>query len=399
MRGVTWACVGFVLCVESADAFTEPAVAVPERWGESGLRTAWRPVPEKGTRGYSYLPGLGSFRGASLRAVTGQFSEKAESECTTLLFFDAGYSYGFNPTKETADGDKATDAAVEAEYQVASENARNILRAMNREAGGGAPIRKEIGAGKRLRFPAVVAEVPGGAARLIDVPGRLVEISFFPDMASASRLRPDHGADGEPLDRSYYASRVKQDGRGDVTVVGIPMLHQGNRAYCGVSALAMAAQYFHLNLGTEAYAAAAGFRKGNDVALVNLFDTYEETVEAAGFQFRHRVHFDFKRVRECIVNGLPVLVWRRYDAGRDGLHSAFAKRYARDPDATLPAVDEAERSTWPIETGYKHASLITGYNEIRGEVIFTESWGEHARNRRMRIEEMAATSYLSFYPE
>ena len=94
-----------------------------------------------------------------------------------------------------------------------------------------------------------------------------------------------------------------------------------------------------------------------------------------------------------------MLVWRRFDSGRDRLHSAFARRYEGDPKATLPAVTEAEKSTWPITEGYKHASLITGFNEERGEIIFTESWGEHARNRRMRIEEMAATSYLSFYPK
>jgi hypothetical protein len=42
---------------------------------------------------------------------------------------------------------------------------------------------------------------------------------------------------------------------------------------------------------------------------------------------------------------------------------------------------------------------VNGYNQARGEVIFTESWDERVRNRRMRAEEMEGTSYLSCYPK
>ena len=34
----------------------------------------------------------------------------------------------------------------------------------------------------------------------------------------------------------------------------------------------------------------------------------------------------------------------------------------------------------------------------RREIIFTESWGERSRNRRMRVEEMEGTVYLAYYP-
>jgi hypothetical protein len=46
-----------------------------------------------------------------------------------------------------------------------------------------------------------------------------------------------------------------------------------------------------------------------------------------------------------------------------------------------------------------HASVITGVNKKRDEVIFTESWGENNRNRRMRAEEMEATAYVTFLLE
>jgi hypothetical protein len=42
-------------------------------------------------------------------------------------------------------------------------------------------------------------------------------------------------------------------------------------------------------------------------------------------------------------------------------------------------------------------SVITGYNEKRDEILFTESWGERYRQRRMRIEEMEKTADSLFF--
>lgn len=60
-------------------------------------------------------------------------------------------------------------------------------------------------------------------------------------------------------------------------------------------------------------------------------------------------------------------------------------------------MDERERSTWPGKNAPNHASVVTGFNAERGEVIFVESWGEHTGDRRMRFEELESTSYMAFY--
>ena len=52
---------------------------------------------------------------------------------------------------------------------------------------------------------------------------------------------------------------------------------------------------------------------------------------------------------------------------------------------------------WPGKEAFTHATVINGYNEARGEVIFSESWSEHVRNRRMRWEEMEGTAYYTFF--
>ena len=90
---------------------------------------------------------------------------------------------------------------------------------------------------------------------------------------------------------------------------------------------------------------------------------------------------------------MPAIVWRRFSHQRNQLHD----RIARDPDAKLPnpALSE-ERAKWPGDEAPLHASVITGYDTLKNEVFFLESWSGHDRTRRMRIEEMAATTYLCF---
>lgn len=60
-----------------------------------------------------------------------------------------------------------------------------------------------------------------------------------------------------------------------------------------------------------------------------------------------------------------------------------------------PRKDKEDRDLWPTLDSGGHASLITGYNKERGE-LFTESWGENNRNRRMKAEEREATAYVVF---
>lgn len=87
---------------------------------------------------------------------------------------------------------------------------------------------------------------------------------------------------------------------------------------------------------------------------------------------------------------------------REYAHNQFAKRIARDENLTLSEPTDAEKATWPNreEKGSpSHASVLSGINPELKEVIITEPWGEHARKRHMRFEEMAATAYAVFYFE
>jgi len=107
--------------------------------------------------------------------------------------------------------------------------------------------------------------------------------------------------------------------------------------------------------------------------------------------------FDEAGVCRALAAGFPVVVWRRFSQGRNQLHTRFAQTLARNPAATLPdPTQSAERASWPNADAPLHASVLTGFNRERREFLFLESWTGHDTPRRMRAEELAATSYLTF---
>jgi hypothetical protein len=127
-------------------------------------------------------------------------------------------------------------------------------------------------------------------------------------------------------------------------------------------------------------------------------ETYDAAGDTAEVHLPKTTKFEFAKARASLDAGLPVVVFRRWSQERDYLHTAFAQNFAANPALELPKPDLNDRKLWPAREGFAHASVVDGYNERRREVIFTESWGEHARNRRMRIEELEGTSYLAYYP-
>ena len=90
--------------------------------------------------------------------------------------------------------------------------------------------------------------------------------------------------------------------------------------------------------------------------------------------------------------GYPIIVWRRFSLHRDQIHTAASK------GIKLPDPSKEDQSKWPTsKSDPGHASVITGFNKKTGEVIFMESWGENARDKRITASELEATSYATFY--
>ena len=192
--------------------------------------------------------------------------------------------------------------------------------------------------------------------------------------------------------RKELQKNVQMQESGDIKINGIPMFRQGQRPYCAISTLGMATHYLGLRLGTDALAAGAKFRYIDTAKGSKMLDLYRAAAEESNAILQRGRSFDFKRAQKYLEKGFPIVVWRRYSHERNLLHSAAAQ------GTKLPELTPKDRIAWPTaENAPGHASVITGFNKETGEVIFMESWGEHARNKRMRAEELEATSYATFY--
>lgn len=192
--------------------------------------------------------------------------------------------------------------------------------------------------------------------------------------------------------RKELQQNVQMQESGDLKINGIPMFRQGQRPYCAISTLGMATHYLGLRLGTDALAAGAKFRYIDTAKGSKMLDLYRAAAEESDAILQRGRSFDFERAQKYLEKGFPIVVWRRYSYERNLLHSAAAR------GTKLPESTPNDRLTWPTSKNAPgHASVITGFNKKTGEVIFMESWGEHARNKRMRTEELEATSYATFY--
>ncbi|MEM1082781.1 MAG: hypothetical protein AAGI48_01555 [Verrucomicrobiota bacterium] len=255
------------------------------------------------------------------------------------------------------------------------------------------PKTRRFGHGRLLRAEPEEWTKDGLSIRLFIADQRLVRVVLSREgEESDGWLDPavDELSERDRLER--LSATVREEG-GKVIIDGIQIVPQGYKPYCGLNTLAMAARHFGLHLDEDWMAAAAGFQNTGSAGGSNMVKLYHAVAAEAGLSLDRSSKFDESGVIRALERGMPVVVWRRFAPERNRLH----QRTAREPEFRLPEPGSAgERASWPGDDAPLHASVITGYNAGTGEVHFLESWNKQGETRRMRIEEMAATSYLCF---
>ncbi len=369
------------------------ALNTANAWTNPDFLETWRPETAPTEVSHKLYPNPPAVFGTKPEMVTGLF-QGGELRSITVLYLDSGTHFGYVSRE---DAGKETDRIAAFDHRF--EETAALLRERLEAASGERGREIELGEDLMLRQPATIFALGDLHARFVAIDSQLLKLSFYRTEAEAASFQDPALAELDRRDlEDRFAAKVRRLENGDVLIDEVPLSPQGDRAYCGVSALAMAMQYLGLSsLETEDYAAAAGIRHGSTKGS-KIKEIYGAAGEEAGFRMSRTTRFDFGKAKDAIEGGVPVLVWRRWKKERDYLHTLFARRFADDPTLTLPEPNAEDRATWPGESDYTHASVVNGYNEERGEVILTESWGEFARNRRMRIEELEATAYYAFYP-
>ncbi|MEK0451337.1 MAG: hypothetical protein RL088_3605 [Verrucomicrobiota bacterium] len=316
------------------------------------------------------------------------FFEEGRLRSISILFLDAGAWFGF--------AQAGASARVPEFLSLHRQTSANVESALT--AAGGKLRDVPLGGRQLLKHTGRVARVGDVWARLVVWPEYFVKLSLFRDEDAATQLLAPYRRTQKRDDQvRAFAALVEKSPNGDQILRGIPMLQQGDRAYCGMSALAMTMQHLGLRIETEELAAAAGIRFGSTQE-AKTRETYDDAATVGAMRMDRMQKPEWARIRASISAGMPVVVFRRWSQERDFVHTQFARRFAQDPAAVLPRAGMEERKLWPQRGGFAHASIVNGFNAARGEVIFTESWSEQARDRRMRFEELEGTGYMACHP-
>ena len=361
-------------------------------WTAPDYLAAWSPAPRGQTQVCRLYRGTPAIFGVQPQAIQGWF-EDGRLTSITVVFLDSGAWFGYVPDAEARTVAQTKGPAFVALYKQVSTAVQTGLEQLAGNKG------REVTVGMALlKRPVKVFRLGELGARLTQEQDQLVKLSIYPNEETAAQLlSPERRAMKRDETARTFAAQAHTLADGDKIIETVPVIPQGDRAYCGVSTLAMVMRYLGLELDTEDYAAAAGIHFGSTVKS-KIKETYTAAGETAGAHLPLTTKFDFAKAKASIDAGLPVIVFRRWSQERDYLHTAFARNFAENPALELPKADLNDQKLWPTQEGFAHASVVNGYNEKRREVIFTESWGERVRNRRMRIEELEGTSYLAYYP-
>jgi hypothetical protein len=372
------------------------STALPGEWNEEG---------EVASSAISHLRARPKLFGQDLillRAI----KREGKLDALEATFVDAGSYFGYFD-EELPDGLSRREMRKEVESRLAEKQAEftrlyaeshTALREAIGTACGGKAEEVKIGRTRGLRSPVEEWRKDGRRIRLLAGENRLLRVMILGGEEDSDQwLDPAMAtlAPREKLDK--LAASVMRESDGTVHLPGLKPIPQGYRPYCGLNTLAMAARHFGLHLDEDWLAVASGFKNTGRADGANLVKLYHSVAAEAGFGLDRSTKFDAGAATRALSSGFPVIVWRRYSPERNALHSRFMREFSADSKAALPdPADPAERKSWPGETAPLHASVIVGFNPERREFLFLESWTGKDRPRRMRVEELTATTYLSF---
>lgn len=367
-------------------------------WDEETFSGPW----EKETA----LEGRKAMRMAAVPIVFGEvpmsvraYGDESALDELVIHFLDAGMYFGYQT------GGEGTR-----EQREAGRDRRNEFRKHFRELEKNLSDRLEDGCGRgkpgalgstpTLRTDFVDYEWDGFVLRFVAREDYSVSLHVMRKSKVPASLVDSDIVRLKDRDRDkLFLSRVSESGNGDVSISGMPMFTQGNTPFCGIHTLAMAGHYFGLRVSPEALAASADLKNTGSAKGSDLIGLYRAAASEVGLRVSIAPDFRMDRITRSIREGRPVIVWRRVTREREVAHARHRAKLMEDPSLTLPAPEEEDLEKYPDKTekgSPSHASIVTGFNEANGEVIYTEPWGDETRDRRMRIEEMESSAYAVF---
>ena len=371
-----------------------------ENWNDGVFPGPWRNEASLGDQQVRRMSANPTVFGAVPMSVYSYGNGEGDVQELAIHFLDAGqyfgYRFGGEKTREEREAGSEKRNEFSRHFREISKNLRHRL-----EEGCGRGRQGTIGRSDELRTVFTQYQWENFVIRLVARQDHSVSVYIMREGDATKQFMDDALEKlGDRERAAYFSSKVHFNEQGDRIIADIPMFTQGNTPFCGVHSLAMTGHYLGLRVHPETLAAGAGFKNTGSAKGSDILDLYRGVGDEIGMKVSIASKFDLKRVLRSIEAGIPVIVWRRVSMEREAAHTEFQRALQKNPGLTLSMPTETERISYPpreAKGSPSHASVISGINPERNEVIFTEPWGEFARNRRMRIEEMEATAYAVFF--
>lgn len=271
-----------------------------------------------------------------------------------------------------------------------------------------------------------------GRTQIVDARPEFVRIDISPaaDAAPELPLPPSVARQQEAAERdrlvSGLANRVVRRSNGDVIITGVPMVDQGSKGYCAVATIARMLQFYDLPADQHEIAQLANADPvaGTDPARMmhvlrrsgsRLGITARSLMEMDSADYRRMIESYNRLARRARERELPdsrfVQVARLYSlADADRLREVRTGQrgdYQRFRDTVRDSINAGIPLAWSLvlgivpeegrtpQTSGGHMRLIIGYNDERGELIFSDSWGAmHEAKRILTDNAWAVTTGL-----
>jgi len=229
--------------------------------------------------------------------------------------------------------------------------------------------------------------------------------------------------------------------QGDVYISGLPMVDQGDRAYCAVASAARVLQGYGIEVTMDDLAVLAHSSETGGTNPRFWEDAIRKVANAHGMELRvveqltetsqslTRLLYDYNQTARD-MGYEELYTWdyadkflhnyaafhdnRSYDVQREVMLSNDHKTEAFDKNVT-ERIDESDPIFWTVRMGdvaerdsygneialssehNGHMRLIIGYNEERGEVLYSDSWGEgHELKRMNAADALSITTAMSY---
>lgn len=177
--------------------------------------------------------------------------------------------------------------------------------------------------------------------------------------------------------KSSLSKNVTKTADGDVYIAGVPMVDQGAKGYCVVASCQRLFEYYKIACDQHELAQLAGSSAEGGTSSLAMEATLDKIDNRFNTRFKALISPSLSRERNYRApDGKKFMEYIRNTVG-EGTPLLWALNLGIAPEfPPLPAGGQM--------TG-GHMRMIIGYNEAKGQLLFTDSWGAGHELKRMKL--------------